>query len=125
MLDKYSHIYQDYLILGHSIGGQYEFYLKDLFETEEQALWAYKTVAERTERFEPPMWDKIEDYFFIFTNQTKEGYILWKFEVIKGKHANSGISIWNDEYELYVAEATKENYEKACEMVRDLFKEEK
>ena len=84
--------------------------------------WALEIYAERTERFEPPMWEDFEDYFFIFVNRAKDGYILWKFEVIKEKHANSSISIWNDEYELYVADATKENYEKACEIVRDLFK---
>lgn len=93
--------------------------------TKEQYQWHCKTYADRIERFEPPMWEDIEDYFFIFVNQTKDEYILWKFEVIKGKHANSCISIWNDKYELYVADATKENYEKACEIVRDLFKGEK
>ena len=103
--------------------GQWD--LEELREDVDRAEWEYKIYAERTERFEPPMWDDIEDYFFVFITREKNGYIVWKFETIKGKYSNSGISVWNDEYELYVADATKENYEKACEIVRDLFKEKK
>ena len=103
------------------------FPIKDVYFNEmelQKAEWHAKTYAERTERFEPPMWEDIEDYYFPFINQIKDGYILWRFEVIKGKCSNAGISIWNDEHELYIADATKENYEKACEIVRNLFKGE-
>ena len=122
MLDKYSHVYQDYLILGHSIGGQYEFYLRDLFETEEQALWVYKTAAEYVERFEPPMWDDIKDkYDFVFYNKEKLIF-LDVFKTIK-PNTGKGIQITSDDNDEIILEsdATKENYEKACEIIRDLF----
>jgi len=120
MLDKYSHVYQDYLILGHSIGKQYEFYLRDLFETEEQADWAYKTIIERTERFEPPMWEEIEDKFCFKFTLNNENYNM---EVHK---TGNLIVIWNTTkkeavYTALCKDCNKKNYEKACQIVKDLF----
>lgn len=96
--------------------------LDDIFETKYQAEWALKTVTERIERFEPPMWEDIDYYCFSFVQPNND---FVKFEVKKNEY----IEIAENEYEelFYKSgeEATKENYEKACEMVRDLFKGEK
>lgn len=89
-----------------------------LFETKEQAEWVLKTYAERTERFEPPMWGDIEDdYLYKFIINQKE----FKFYINKFTDC---VYIYNldDTHLVYgVFEATKENYKKACEIVRDLF----
>ena len=103
-------------------------YIKDIFETKEQAVWYGKTYTERTERFDPPMWEDLGDkYIYTFVN----GHIEYTFSAIKNKkHYCIGVI----EYSLFdgshnhlidIEKATKENYIKACEMVRDLFKGEK
>ena len=95
-------------------------YIKDLFETIEQAGWASKTLAERTERFEPPMWDEIEDdYLYKFYINQKE----FKFYINKFTDC---VYIYNLDdtqvvYDVFDEPVTKENYIKACEIVRDLF----
>lgn len=101
--------------------------IKNLYETKEQAEWALKTVAERTERFEPPMWEDIEkEYNFNFINNLNGCLIRTPmfFCVIKDANAIFIRDDYEDELIEYF-EATKENYEKACEIVRDLFKGEK
>ena len=100
-----------------------EYYFDDydlsiVYETEEHYKWQQKILAERTERFEPPMWEDIQnEYSFKFVVDQ----ILYKFIVTKN---NNAIGIYNatTEPDLFTAPATKENYEKVCEMVRDLFK---
>ena len=95
----------------------------DLFETKEQAEWHCKMDAERTERFEPPMWEDIEDEysfdFDCFTNQRRYGFrVIKHFDQIYIFKYNSFGEYTFNEF------ATKENYEKACGIVRDLFKGE-
>ena len=93
--------------------------LSNLWETKELAEWHDKTYAERTELFEPPMWEDIENvYEFLFIS--KNGNVD-KLSVEK-KGYKSKIYIMSCQY---IKPATKENYEKACEIVRDLFKGEK
>ena len=96
--------------------------LGKLYETREQAEWHCKIDAARTERFEPPMWEEIEsDFTFRFI---KDG-IDYIFTVDK-KYDLIGIdSVYDPRFEEFNEPATKENYEKACEMVRGLFKGEK
>jgi hypothetical protein len=94
--------------------------LDNVFETKEQAEWALKTVAERTERFEPPMWEVIENSFtfrwftdgneYVFTVNKEDDILL--------------IGLAFEYCNEFDKPATKENYEKACEIVRDLFKGE-
>lgn len=102
-----------------------------LYETREQAEWGYKMHAERTERFEPPMWEDIKGYYrFNFMNCENGVWKKYSFELLKKQDdkAKEGgcISIWTGTKDIYnKTTPTKENYEKACEIVRDLFKGEK
>lgn len=106
-------------------------WLNEIFETEERAEWYCKTTAERTERFEPPMWEEIEGYYrFNFMNCENGVWKKYSFELLKKQDdkAKEGgyISIWTGTKDIYnKTTPTKENYEKACEIVRDLFKGEK
>lgn len=95
--------------------------------TKEQYQWHCKTYADRIERFVPPMWEDIEsNYVFGFT-LNKEGEVFSvEIKVLIGKEKDTGLIRVTDKFGiLYVDHATKENYEKACEIVRDLFKGEK
>lgn len=102
--------------------------IKCLYENREQAEWALKTVAERTERFEPPMWDDIKcnyEFAFVKSEDNNLWNNLWKFNVFIGKEKDTGIiTITDIKGSIFTEHATKENYEKACEIVRDLFKGE-
>lgn len=95
-----------------------------LYETKEQAKWHTKMVAERTERFDPPMWEDIEDnYEFNFLIETENIYKRILFYV--SRNTSSDKIFLKDDFDSYIifdTNATKENYEKACEIVRDLFK---
>ena len=102
--------------------------LNDIFETKEQAEWALKTVTERTERFEPPMWEDLSEFKFNFLTKNENGiYEEMRFLAIKHENFNEIIlrNEFLEDYIIYDIHATKENYIKACEMVRDLFKEGK
>lgn len=110
----------------------YDYQINQIFETEadaekelERQIWKEKVTAERIERFEPPMWDDIEDrYEFDFTNDCGD----YKFNVIKScmieiiihRKANEP-TYFEWLFEVCDDECTKENYEKACEIVRGLF----
>lgn len=127
MLDRHSRVYQDCLILGHPINGKCTFHLRDLFETEEQAEWARKTIIEYTERFEPPMWEDIENEYlfnFVVNNEFIHFFVNKERELISvmnETHFNIIFTKFNVPEEIL-----KENYKKACEIVRELFiKEEK
>lgn len=92
--------------------------LKELREDVDRCKWEHKMFLSRIERFEPPMWEDLpEEYEFAFIcdqeifNLTVTRYSV---SIIAGHEAVD-----------FSAEATKENYEKACEIVRDLFKGEK
>lgn len=100
------------------------YYLDNLREDWERAKaeyeWKEKTTAERIERFEPPMWEDIVTVLWCFEFMVNGCHIT--FTVDKGHY----IVIDNDNHHGYIFEkrgsdATKENYEKACEVVRDLF----
>ena len=106
--------------------------LKDLREDVDRAKWEYDMYTTRTERFEPPMWEDFSYYEFQFINYENGHARKIIFEVLKKQDnkAKTGghISILNSTLlkDIYEVETpTKENYEKACEMVRDLFKGKK
>lgn len=104
-------------ITGHTHGYGFE----QLFETKERAEWHCKMTAERTERFEPPMWEDIKDkYCFRFML----GEQFCDFCVCVSFHASwsNDILVESENGYIYFSTvATKENYIKACEIVRDLF----
>lgn len=126
----------------------YDYRLNQIFETEadaekelERQMWKEKTTAERTERFEPPMWEEIKDtYEFHFTCQNythkrTDGIIetiytpqCFMFYVHKSEQPNynrvmiRNYRVYELNIEVFDEPATKENYEKACEIVRGLFK---
>lgn len=106
----------------------FQWSIKNLYETKDQAEWVLKTVAERTERFEPPMWEDIElEKRYVFRFIINNEFIYFKV----GKHENAkfnNITIFNitgDKmiFSKWDSDTTKENYIKACERVRDLFNE--
>lgn len=95
--------------------------LERVYETKEEAEWYAKTYAERIERFQPPMWKDIKEYYqFCWVN---ESFDLFYFEVTDDRDTILVGKV--NGKNLFEGKATKENYEKACEIVRDLFKEEK
>ena len=93
--------------------------LEDIEENVERVKWHWEMDACRTERFEPPMWEEIKDeYKLDFVKQPDKPIYFYV-----GKEIN--VIFIRDVYEdelIEVFDATKENYEKACEIVRDLFK---
>ena len=99
-----------------------------VLESKDRDEWHSKMDGERIERFEPPMWEDFNHYEFQFINHENGSARKIIFEVLKKQDdkAKTGgyISILNttllkDIYE--VDTPTKENYEKACEIVRNLF----
>lgn len=116
----------DYLVVRYINSTQY-FYIGQLMDKEHHE-WRQRTVAERTERFEPPMWEDIKGYYrFNFMNCENGVWKKYSFELLKKQDdkAKEGgcISIWTGTKDIYnKTTPTKENYEKACEIVRDLFK---
>ena len=97
-------------------------YLRDIFETKEQIFWYNKIHAERTERFEPPMWEDIKDkYSFMFVDYNNRIIHFSVFKKYKSVNHIVVYSNFNDK-DIYYDMSTKENYEKACEIVRDLFR---
>jgi len=89
----------------------------ELFETRDRAEWHCKMTAERTERFEPPMWEDIKNYYvFEFFDKNSIGRVNRLSVEKRGNHPRVYIMSLD-----YIKPATKENYIKACEIVRDLF----
>lgn len=91
--------------------------LRDIFKTREQALWSAKIRAKRIEIFDPPMWEDIKDEFvfkFLVDGCLFRFYVDKDFCDIFGQ-------LDGDDCYLVSKPATKENYEKACEVVRELF----
>ena len=100
------------------IGYVHGYGFEQLFETKEQAEWHLKNDAERTERFEPPMWEDIKGYYcfnFILDNCPR------CFVVKKDNWITIDDVGCNNIFEKYASDVTKENYIKACEIVRDMF----
>ena len=102
--------------------------LDRFYESKESLLhsqWHRKIDAERTERFEPPMWEDIgKDKNYKFKFMDNEDII--EFIVSKAPtmfYSNGYVFVCNSgTREVYISEpATKENYIKACEIVRELF----
>ena len=90
----------------------------ELFETRDRAEWHCKMTAERTERFEPPMWEDIKDYYcfnFVVDN-CHRCFVVKKYNWITIDSDGC-----NNIFEKYASDVTKENYIMACEIVRDLF----
>lgn len=83
--------------------------------------------VECIEKFEPPMWEDIANKFeFKFIGKNKKNKIdAYSFEVSKNGFCSSFIIInkLNKYFPrmMFCRLATKENYIKACEIVRDLF----
>lgn len=100
------------------IGDGYE--SKDLREDVDRGKWEKQMFISRTERFEPPMWEDIKvDFIFRFVNVNRH---IVEFRVFKCSPLN--YIVISEQYvrrDLFKKKATKENYEKACEIVRDLF----
>ena len=93
--------------------------LGDIEENVERGKWHWEMDTCRIERFEPPMWEDIDYYCFSFVQPNND---FVKFEVKKHEYIEISESEYEELFFRSGKEATKENYEKACEIVRDLFK---
>ena len=105
----------DYLVVRYINSTQY-FYIGQLMDKEHYE-WRQRTVAERTEWFEPPMWEDIDKYykFDCFNKGCHHRFVVDKLH-------NFIIIAKMDTYTIIFDEPSiKENYEKACEIVRGLF----
>lgn len=92
---------------------------EDIEENVERGKWHWEMDACRTERFEPPMWEEIENYYdfrFVVNNKCLRLYIRKDVDCI--------VLFTEDDDRIFEASATKENYEKACEIVKKMFKGE-
>lgn len=104
-------------------------YIENLYETKEQAKWALKYYATRTEELTLPMW---EDYTSadssIIRFYAKERKYTMYIYVKNKKTNNCRILIRADDGEqdwlVFEEPATKENYIKACNLCLKLFKGE-
>lgn len=88
-----------------------------VLENKDKDEWHSKMDGERIERFEPPKWEEIKDEFvfkFLVNDYLFRFYVDKDFCDIFGQ-------LDGDDCYLVSKPATKENYEKACEIVRDLF----
>ena len=97
-------------------------YLKNFFETEEQAEWALKYHKTRTEELNLPMWEdwhrvnKIGMYAMSFRDKKYAYCELMVFpDEIKVTRQAYGLEVLFDEPN------TEENYEKACNVALKLF----
>lgn len=92
--------------------------LEDLFETKEQAEWALKYHATRTEELYLPMWEEFVCETFI----GNEGLLYTLVKSRSGK-----IYLWTGhsmEKLINEWEGTKENYVEVCKLCIKLFKGE-
>ena len=109
----------DYEYKGEKYSTQLE--LEDLEENIEKGKWEYKMHVARTERFEPPMWEEIEEHYTFDWLNKGHHYRL----AVDRPHQCVVITDFTIKEDIFDELTTKENYIKACEMVRDLFKGEK
>lgn len=107
--------------------------LDNLREDVERAKWHLKNDIERIERFEPLLWDDIDtQYEFNFFDRQfiRPGIYSVRHMRLSAYNGDKDKEVYlydetNKEYEIYEQHATKEDYEKACEIVRNLFNKEK
>lgn len=90
-----------------------------LREDVDQAKWEHDMFTKHTYKFEPPMWKETQfsyEYRFVINNRL---YVL---------DISPGVILVMKQYRglstIFEKPATKENYIKACEIVRDLLNEE-
>ena len=89
-----------------------------LEEDIEKGKWCYEMHASRLERFEPPLWEEINentDWRFCFF--TRDGRDYW-FTV---NGFIDCIDLDSEYSEIYYFDFTKEDYIKACTIARKLF----
>ena len=108
-------------------GYDWDWELEDLREDVDRAKWEHDMFERRTELFEPPMWEDIKNTYgfrFIYYDDIIEFTVNYSTMLDGVEFNTQKIVIRNlDERELlFVKPATKKNYEKACKVVRDLFK---
>ena len=112
---------EDYLLV-HYLNAFHYFPISQLIDKEHYE-WRQKTVAEYIQRFEPPMWEDINisgGYLFRFLVNGN----LYEFLARKRGENNGSVYLRNISYSKfkYAEEngSAKENYEKACKIVRNL-----
>ena len=108
-------------------------YLKNLFETEEEAIWHREFgCIERTEKLELPTWEELQnkrEFYLGFNN--KEGIVRYylvidmPYKKDYGEILISYSDANNDTIICFDKIATKENYTLACRKAKELFLGEK
>lgn len=108
----------DYLVVRYINSTKY-FYIGQLMDKEHYE-WRQKVVAERTEQFDPPMWEDIEEHYTFDWLNKGHHYRL----AVDRPHQCIVITDFTIKEDIFDELALKENYEKACGIVRRLFSEE-
>ena len=97
-------------------------YCNRLFETEEEANWnlEFGNIT-RTERLELPSWEKVhkQDKTGI-SFKSKNGYKIGML-IYKDYDSKYVINVSGEDFRVYCAELTKENYYEACRKCKELF----
>lgn len=91
---------------------------EEMEENVEKGNWKYEMHASRIERFEPPLWEEINentDWRFYFFTRDGRDYWFTVNGIIECIDLNSEYS------ESYYFDFTKEDYIKACTIARKLF----
>lgn len=117
-------LYEKDLTLGKSVYKCRVFDLEKISKKYfDKITWYNKTHAEHTERFEPPMWEDMQKilqqepyYNFVFVKNNS----IYEF-VVSDKLGVRNYNCIDLDKCLFFGNSTKENYIKACEIVRDLF----
>lgn len=103
-------------------------HIDELEEDIETAKWKYEMHTQRTEFFEPPVYEEwLKREIFEFYSKDHKNYaisVCLEFDFFESP-AKDYIVITNvndfDHHKLFCAEKTKDNYIKACEYARNLF----
>ena len=91
---------------------------EEMEENVEKGNWEYEMHASRLERFDPPVWEEInEDTDWIFRFFTRDGRD-YRF-IVSG--VLEYIELDSEYSESYYFDFTKEDYIKACTIARKLF----
>ena len=108
----------------------YSIPLEDLFETEEDAEFAlkYKRIP-RTEYLDLPTWEEfceLDDMFIFYYNEKEYCVDITNDETLESECIEitcHDIDAFGEcySYSIFIEEATKENYIKACRLVKKLF----
>ena len=99
--------------------------IENLYETQEQAEWALKYHATRTEELNLPTWKEFKDYNEnIGVSFVGEDWVVYELSNDIDIYHKPSILLTADGECFEEWQSTEENYEKACDLCLKLFKVE-